>query len=469
MGHLVGSAIHGPDARRTVATLSPTEQPRSQAPDLLFALLAGDRVWIDDDRQPPIRVRYAALVESLALTFYVVLLWTVLPDRLRVAEPPAVMWVAAIAGTVAAAALLVRPVVLVRARPASSASMPWRFVWRGVCFLVLVVSIVVLVPGWLLVGAWPLGIIAGSDVMLSTWALGAEPPSRHWWRKFMTSPLHLGVLGALAATLLTNTYADPAWRLVGLYATMHLGILVAGQTVRALSKFASVLDERRETDRRELLEHERRHWAHWLHDDVLSEVRLTTLKVQRGGMSVEQLAHELNELDHRLRLRQIDELLGGGPARLADILQPHLRRAQALGITLTDVPSLDSVGVRVDEATGRLFGRVVAVLTSNAINAGATAIALRVRLSGNVIEVEVTDDAGGFDIHDVPAGRGLDQLMAEIGSHRLRRIPELGGSTMIAHIPVGDLAPDHGIGHQAAGGERWHRPSPPPNDPVEQP
>jgi hypothetical protein len=456
--------------------LNPTEQARSQAPDLLLALLAGDRVWIDADRRPPMRVRYAALVESLALTFYAVLLWTVLPDRLRVAEPPAVMWVAAIAGTIAAAALLVRPLVLVMARPASAASMPWRFVWRGVCFLVLVVSIVVLLPGWLVVGAWPLGIIAGSDVMLSTWALGAEPPSRHWWRKFMTSPLHIGVLGALAATLLTHAYSDPAWRLVGLYATMHLGILVAGQTVKALSRFAVVLDEQREEDRRHLLERERRHWAHWLHDDVLSEVRLTTLKVQRGGMSAEQLAHELNELDHRLRLRQIDELLGGGPARLADILQPHLRRAQALGISITDVPSLDTVGVRVDEATGRLFGRTVALLTSNAINAGATAIALRVSRSGDVIEVQLTDDAGGFDLRDVPAGRGLDQLMADIGRHRVWRIPEPGGSTMVVHVPVQGTAAAHhqasrrsSVEHHPSNGGRGDHPSQQQNHPMEQP
>jgi hypothetical protein len=436
----VGFAIRHRATHPAGCTLTTPNDSRSQAPDLLFALLAGERVWIDDGQRPPAHVRYAALIEALALTFYAVLLWTVLPDRLRLATPNVMVWLFAAAGTCAAAALAIRPCALVLGRTTSAASMPWRLVWRSLCFFTLVVSIVVLLPGWLVVGAWPIGIIAGSDVALGLWAIGAEARPQHWWRRFVTSPVHLGVLGALVATVLTGAYPDPAWRLVGLYATMHLGLLVAGLTVATLDGYARMLEDQRERDRRTLVERERRHWAHWLHDDVLSEVRLATLRVQGGGVSPEQVAHELHELDHRLRLRQLDELFSGGPARLADILQPHLRRAQALGITLTDVPSLDSVGVRVDEATGRLFGRTIAVLTSNAINAGATALALRVRPDGYVIEVQLTDDAGGFDLHGIPPGRGLEQLMADVGSHRVRRIPEQHGSTMIVHVPVQSLA-----------------------------
>lgn len=416
--------------------MTTVDASRSATPDLLFALIAGDRVWIDDGERPQPRARYAALTEVTALAFYAVLLWTVLPDRIRLVDTVLPLWLAASAGSLAALCLAIRPIAMVFGRRSSSAAMPWRLVWRGVCFLVLVVSLVAVLPGWLVVGAWPLGVIAGSDVTLSIWTLGVQAQPVVWWRRFVTSPLHLGVVGALVATLLTGAYPDSAWRMVGLYATMHLGLLIAGLTVLTLDGLGRMLEEQREHDRLTLVERERRHWAHWLHDDVLSEVRLATLNVQGGAMSPEQIARELHELDHRLRLRQVDELFQGGPARLADILQPHLRRAQALGLSLTDVPSLDTVGVRVDEETGRLFGRAVAVLTSNAINAGATSIALRVRLDGDLIELEVTDDAGGFDLHAIPSGRGLEQLMADVGIHHVRRVPEQDGSTMVVHLPL---------------------------------
>lgn len=412
-----------------------TPNPSSAAPDLLFALLAGDRVWIDDGEQPSLRSRYAALVEGLALTFYVVLIWTVLPGRVRFAEPDWIAWAAAIGGTAAAGLLAIRPCAMVLGRVTTSTPMTWRAVWRTACFLIVLVALAVLLPEWSVMAVWPLGVVAGADVILGAWSLGVPIEPLRWWRRFVTSPVHLGVLGALVATVVTGAYPDPAWHVVGLYATMHLGLAVTGLTVLTLDGFARMLDDARDHDRRLLVEGERRYWAHWLHDDVLSEVRLAQLNVQAGGVSSEQVAHELGELDHRLRLRQLDELLQGGPARLAEILQPHLRRAQALGITLTDVPSLDAVGMRVDETTGRMFGRAMAVLTSNAINAGATALAVRVRVEGDLIELTLTDDAGGFDLHSVPPGRGLDQLMADLGNHRVRRIPEQRGSTMVIEIP----------------------------------
>jgi hypothetical protein len=110
---------------------------------------------------------------------------------------------------------------------------------------------------------------------------------------------------------------------------------------------------------------------------------------------------------------------------------------QALGIAIDAVPSLERVGFTVDESTGRLLGRVLAGLTSNEINAGATHLAYDVGASGDDIFVAVTDDAGGFDFEHLPAGRGLERLVAELGRDRLVRRPAPGGSTMVALVPRG--------------------------------
>ena len=69
-------------------------------------------------------------------------------------------------------------------------------------------------------------------------------------------------------------------------------------------------------------------------------------------------------------------MMSAGTPRIYEILQPHLRRAQNLGIRLDRVPTHEVTRLEVDEQCGRLLNRAVSLLTSNAINAGATRLSI---------------------------------------------------------------------------------------------
>ena len=407
--------------------------------DPWLALLAGDRVWNDDDDPPDAKRRVAGGLELVALTFVVSLLWVVVVRRVGIGgeRTPAAM--PAAVATVAAAALAVRPATIVLGRRSEPAAFVPRIMWRGLCFLTLAVAIVVQMPGWPVVAAWAVGIVVGADVMLSAWALGIEARPVRWWRHFLLSPLHFGVIGALAAVALMPNYLPHFWSLVGPYLALHIGLVMAVLTSRGLASVSEQLDVELQAARRSAAVQERRHRAHWLHDDVLAEIRLTTLRMQSGVRSSSQIVSDLEELDHRLRIRQLDELYQGDLIRLADIMQPHVRRAQTLGVSFTAMPSLDAAGRRVDPDTGRLFGRAVSVLLSNAINAGARSVALGIDADEHGIQLRVADDAGGFDFERMPPGHGLDHLADEMGRANLTRIGLPGGSLMMADIRVGHV------------------------------
>ncbi len=49
--------------------------------------------------------------------------------------------------------------------------------------------------------------------------------------------------------------------------------------------------------------------AHWLHDELTSSLRLIRLGLRSGTLTPEQVGGELDLLDHRLRMLQLDEMI----------------------------------------------------------------------------------------------------------------------------------------------------------------
>src|SRR5690606_17027156 len=131
--------------------------------------------------------------------------------------------------------------------------------------------------------------------------------------------------------------------------------------------------------------------------------------------SPEQVQRELLDLDHRLRLRQLDEMIRDGTPPVYEVLQPHLRRLQSLGVELGTVPTHEVTGITLNEPEANLLNRVLSLLTSNAVNAGASTVSVGIWAPAGALEIDVTDDAGGFDLDNVPRGRGLHRLMTDLG------------------------------------------------------
>lgn len=413
--------------------------------DLWLALLAGDRVWITGDSDPTTREQAVSAFMLVALVITLLVQLVALSGRvdpfddagLTASDRRLVALVGA--GTVAASALAVRPVALLLGRHRASPRFGPSVIWRGLAYLMLIVGTAALLSRSRFLGAIPLGLLGGSDAVLTLWAVGIAPAPLRWAKSFLFSTVHFGVLGAMLAAVWVESGNDAVTALLGIYVAMWLGVVVALAAVVGMHRLSELVDVQQAAKEQAVRDRERRLRAHWLHDDVLSEVRLSTLRLQ-GADDVDAARVELRDLDHRLRLRQLDEVIRGGATHLYEILQPHLRRIQSLGVTVSRVPPLELTDRTVDEDAAELFHRAVSVLVSNSLNAGASRIGIGLRpLGTGRIELSVSDDAGGFDLAAAPPGRGLAQLRHDLGDGAVRRrdLDSIdGGSVVSVVIPL---------------------------------
>jgi len=128
-------------------------------------------------------------------------------------------------------------------------------------------------------------------------------------------------------------------------------------------------------------------------------------------------------------------MIRDGHPPIYEVLQPHLRRAQNLGLRLVAVPTHEVTGVAIGEDEAHLLNRALSVLMANAVNAGATELGVGLQLPPDAIDVSITDDAGGFDLATTPAGRGLHHLVDALGPGSLTRVDVPGGSRVTARVP----------------------------------
>jgi signal transduction histidine kinase len=412
--------------------------------DLWIALLAGERIWHDGPIQPGPRERISAGFALIGAACTATVIWVAVGARfdpwdfdIITSQRAAVLGLASIA-TLAAVLLIVRYQRIVRGHEAVGRPLGFELVWRTTAFLLLTAVLAGTIPRAHTPGVVPLGILAGADASLTLWALGITPQARVWVWRFLTGPVHFGAIGALIAVAAFGDSLPTLRTLVGLYFAMWVGLIVAGLTVVMVNRLGLAVEQRVDEEVHDSVARERARRAHWLHDDILSEVHLASLRISSGSATPEQINAELLDLDHRLRLRQLDDMMSAGTPRVYEILQPHLRRAQNLGIRLDRVPAHEVTRLELDEECARLLNRAVSIVTSNAINAGATRLAIDLEPidGGTRLQLSVTDDAGGFDLAAVPDGRGLSSLIDQLGVGAVQRYDAPDGSMMVVSVPL---------------------------------
>jgi hypothetical protein len=250
--------------------------------------------------------------------------------------------------------------------------------------------------------------------------------------------VHLGVLVTLAAFLVVGG-ASVAGRLAWLYASLAAVVVTAAVTATALADRQHAARRAWAAREEAVVVREHRSRGHWLHDDVCADLRLLRLRLEGGSFDPGAVLVELDELDHRLRLRQLDEFIGSGVVRLAEVVQPFLRRAQQQRVVIVESPTVEDAGLVVDGRTARTVQRVVSVLVANAVQAGTATLAVRLSASAGRIEVEVEDEAGGFDLALAPVGRGLDGLRHELGPGALTCERTARGSRLRAVVTMDEV------------------------------
>jgi hypothetical protein len=286
----------------------------------------------------------------------------------------------------------------------------------------------------LLVGA--VGLLLGVDVAVSLDALGMTGDPAASPRRLLTSPLHLGALltlGALAVGAWLELLAvSPVRTAATVYVLAGTAWVASRPAARVLAaEAAHDAAVARDTGAAAL-----RQDAAWLHDDVCSEIGYLSMRLQVEEIDQDEVRAAVLRLDHRIRLRQLEQHIRGGPVRLGEIIQPFLRVAQHQGLVRIDAPDFDVTAVVLDADRARLAQRSLGVLVPNALQAGATWLAVRASVDGAALHLQVEDDAGGFT-GKPQVGRGLDGLRRDLGDDRLTLVRTNVGTRATATIALG--------------------------------
>lgn len=402
--------------------------------DRSIAIIAGRNTWYDRERPSTVTVRSTSGSQLLALTTTATIVLAYVFGMERSTDTRIEQFGPALFALTCAVAAIGPTATLMGWRSASR-SLWVNLLLRAALAVALITFLFASTDGWYTLLAWPLGTALGCDLALTAYALGWRASVVQWWGAFMSSPAHFGVLGGLFGASLVTDSASITRTAVPIYVMVQIWIGLAALTAWAALRMMDVEAAAMDAVRAETAYDEHRRSAHWLHDDICARLRMTTLQVQRGNDKADEVVGMLDELDFALRLRQLDELIGSGSVRLAEVVQPFLRRAQQHGLVIERVPSYEIASTVVGPDTARQLRHAAAILTANAINAGATRLALDMNVDGTTIDLTFSDDAGGFDATRLPVGRGLWSLREELGPRSLVITTIPGGSRVTARVP----------------------------------
>ena len=402
--------------------------------DRWLAILAGRNTWQDAERGVDPVTRALALIQAVTIAVSVASVLLVATQRPSDSSDGSLT--SPVSVLVAMTPLMLAgPIGTALGHVSASRSATVNVLGRSALGILVSAAVFALAPHWWAAFSWPIGIALGCDAALTATAIGWHPKPIQWWTSIVLSPFHLGVIGGLAGSSLARSQTSVLSTVLPIYGTLHIWLLIACAAAYASER---ILDRQQvlvEVTRSDTIRDEHRRSAHWLHDDICAQLRLVTLKVQGGHLAADQVGGLLDELDFTLRLRQLDELIESGSVRLAEVLQPFLRNAQNAGVLVERVPSYDIASTEVDHDTGTTFRRAAAVITSNALNAGATRLSFEIAVHEEHIDLVVIDDAGGFDPSDITAGRGLWSLRHELGPDNLHIERHDTGSRVRAAVP----------------------------------
>ena len=396
-----------------------------------LALIAGSAPWEADDQRIGTTYPMTAFLEVVALLAAMGTVW-----RASLAAPGDRMLPGTIA-TAAVAVLIVAPLLRLLNREPLSRRVSLNLLVRAAMISALALSMYAVLHGWMAMFLVPLSVALGADMALTASALGWRPNPLRWWYEFLFSAFHLGILGALVATSVTSR-GHHLHTVLPLFVAMHFCVIVTLTVAWCIWAILRRSDAVNAAIIAGVKEDERRNRAHWLHDDVCAQLRLVSLQVQTEATGTADVVRLLDEFDHSLRLRQLDELFATGSVRIAEVLQPFIRHAQNRGVEINSVPAFEQAALVLNESEARILARAAGMLTSNALNAGATRLTYAVDVGGHDLRLTVRDNGSGFPPDALQPGRGLWILREDLvpGGVEINSTPT--GSAVVAVIPLND-------------------------------
>ena len=387
--------------------------------DLRLALLTGAAGWRDRNStySPAELAALVVLVSTILASVSVLLMGAALPAD-DAALTGGARWLAAIGAAIT---------LVIGVAP----SLAWPFGWRPrrpgpmlTMAVVRVVAAMVIVGCWTAlmghmawVSIWPLGGVVGCECLLTAWALGLAPSGPALWSGFQRSSIHVGVL--LVSLVVAIARPELLWRVLGVLLTFQVVAFTVGLVAVILVALRAAFDVHDDKLAAEVTRDAHGRLAYWLHNAVTTPLRHLRLRVQAGLLTMPEVVEALEQHEHDLRRRQLDEEFATGSVGVAQLVQLQVRRAEDQGVSIVRVPRFSEAAPTVDAEVGRLIQRVLDVLVPNAIAAGAGELGFDITADDGAVVVEVEDDAGGFQLAGVPAGRALDGLQRDLGPGRV--------------------------------------------------
>jgi hypothetical protein len=412
---------------------------RAAEADLAVALLAGPGHWFGEGQRvttPILAVGWAQLLSLLGLGTVISCVWLTVAAP---ADPGAWLWVTL---TWVGVAVLAAPLLLgLTARVRRRLPLALSLALRATGIVLLIAMSTPLLDGWPILLWWPASVFLGTDVALTLRALGRATDGLAPPWSVLLSPFHLAVLVVLVALALFTE--EPTYDSIVLVIIVTEAFVVAAYVLvyPCLHLMARYERELR-AYRGAALESEHLDRANWIHDEVLGELRLARVRLERPDATASDVLAELDAIEHRLRVKQVDEVLRTGGATVAELLQPFLRMARSHGVDLVQVPSYDIGAVKVGPETGKLLKRCFAVPITNAVLAGATTLSIGVEVDDGELVVVIADDAGGYEPSEEHQGRGLDTLRAELGADAVAITSDAGRTTVTCRVALDARLPE---------------------------
>jgi hypothetical protein len=379
--------------------------------DVTFAILGGPRRWLSEawPPSPAINVMWGASIVGLVFVCALVTIgWSN-----AIAVPNGGVGIRISAAWIVASLLMLFPATATRL-PSALLPAGVEALLRGLMLASLVSLAVPLTDTvrYCLIPAFSLFL--GSDAAMTLSLIGIRRrTTKGSVASLVFSPLHGGLLlgGLLALIVASEISTGTIFRTI---AFVDVLLILSYAVWLSHQIHSERLDQQRHDSEQQVKEAEHRKRSHWIHDDVLAELNLGRLSLERGDLSAEGLNELLAGIDHRLRIRQLDEVLQSGTASIAEIILPFVRLSVANGLTSISVPASDVGAIAVTNHVGEQMKRSLAVTTANALFAHATELTIDVRQTKEQFVLTVDDNAGGFEPTGLHAGRGLDVLNREL-------------------------------------------------------
>ncbi|MDH5606286.1 MAG: ATP-binding protein, partial [Anaerolineae bacterium] len=146
-------------------------------------------------------------------------------------------------------------------------------------------------------------------------------------------------------------------------------------------------------------EQERTNLAHNLHDEVLSDLAIISLDLGKSNspeaiqQHIQNINNRIRKTINRLRSPMLNFGLQAGLQGLVDYLEDRLPEGASL---VLDVPAIDH---RFDSQTEQHLYRIIQQAAENAVShAQATRTTISGEISGERVEITISDNGKGFDL-----------------------------------------------------------------------